>query len=138
MAEMNALAKRWVTALRSGQYEQGKYALRTGDDRYCCLGVLADVAAPDCWGKLVDIQYADNPAKPGEPLKVEAYMADNYSAEAITEGLWAVVTEGAPFPTHFDTLAAANDEGLTFEQLIQQYILPMWDDQWEGQEPSYD
>ena len=40
--------KLWVDALRSGDYEQGKYQLaKTGDDgvtRYCCLGVLCDLA----------------------------------------------------------------------------------------------
>ena len=33
---------RWVEALRSGNYEQGRYNLRRSD-RYCCLGVLCDV-----------------------------------------------------------------------------------------------
>ncbi len=41
------LKAKWLTALRSGEYEQGKGALCTvdhGDKRFCCLGVLADVA----------------------------------------------------------------------------------------------
>jgi hypothetical protein len=33
---------RWVTALRSGEYEQGRHDLRRGDE-FCCLGVLCDV-----------------------------------------------------------------------------------------------
>ena len=33
---------RWVAALRSGDYTQGKGALRRGDE-YCCLGVLCDL-----------------------------------------------------------------------------------------------
>lgn len=33
---------RWIEALRSGNYEQGKYYLRRGDS-YCCLGVLCDI-----------------------------------------------------------------------------------------------
>lgn len=40
---------RWVAALRSGEYEQGSSALRQvradGTCLWCCLGVLADVAA---------------------------------------------------------------------------------------------
>lgn len=38
----------WVTALRSGEYEQGTGCLNKlvdGEERYCCLGVLADLAA---------------------------------------------------------------------------------------------
>jgi len=34
---------RWVDALRSGDYEQGRGTLRRGD-RFCCLGVLTDLA----------------------------------------------------------------------------------------------
>jgi hypothetical protein len=34
---------KWVEALRSGKYEQGKNTLRSGNDRFCCLGVLCDV-----------------------------------------------------------------------------------------------
>lgn len=34
----------WVKALRSGEYEQGKNCLKTADGKYCCLGVLTDLA----------------------------------------------------------------------------------------------
>jgi hypothetical protein len=40
---MNAAAKKWVKALRSGKYEQGKYTLKQGD-RYSCLGVACELA----------------------------------------------------------------------------------------------
>lgn len=47
----NSLCKRidpetkaeWVAALRSGKYEQGKYTLRTPDNKFCCLGVYCDM-----------------------------------------------------------------------------------------------
>lgn len=39
----------WVQCLRSGDYLQGKENLRTDDDCYCCLGVLANVIDPDGW-----------------------------------------------------------------------------------------
>ena len=43
-----SVAKKWVAALRSGKYRQGKRRLRVaGDtrkqDSFCCLGVLCDV-----------------------------------------------------------------------------------------------
>lgn len=49
--------KVWVEALRSGEYKQGKRALRTGD-AYCCLGVACDLYrkhenGPD-WGQPFD------------------------------------------------------------------------------------
>ena len=41
------LKKRWVEALRSGNYDQGTYRLRNGGDGFCCLGVLCDIIGPD-------------------------------------------------------------------------------------------
>lgn len=55
------IMRRWVTALRSGEYTQGQSALRrvTGSDpiSFCCLGVLTDLAIKEGvpgsadWGK---------------------------------------------------------------------------------------
>lgn len=45
---MIELHRKWIEALRSGEYKQGsgQYCSRSydGTDSYCCLGVLADVA----------------------------------------------------------------------------------------------
>lgn len=47
MAIMNEdIKRRWVAALRSGKYKQGKDWLRR-DDEYCCLGVLCDLYAAE-------------------------------------------------------------------------------------------
>jgi hypothetical protein len=40
--------KKWVAALRSGDYTQGHGCLRR-DYKYCCLGVLCDVIDPGRW-----------------------------------------------------------------------------------------
>lgn len=40
------VAKKWVKALRSGKYKQGRGAL-CEDEKYCCLGVLCEVAIKD-------------------------------------------------------------------------------------------
>lgn len=49
---MNAeIKQKWIEALRSGKYEQGKYVLRSADNKYCCLGVLCDIVAPGSWDK---------------------------------------------------------------------------------------
>lgn len=47
---MNQVIKQlWLTALESGEYKQGQYALAKdndkGETRYCCLGVLCNIAA---------------------------------------------------------------------------------------------
>lgn len=38
---------KWITALRSGEYKQGRHALKTTDGSYCCLGVLQHVVNGD-------------------------------------------------------------------------------------------
>lgn len=43
------VADQWVAALRSGQYEQGRSALRVGEKSYCCLGVLCDISKRGRW-----------------------------------------------------------------------------------------
>jgi len=42
---------KWVEALRSGKYKQGKRCLRNENDEFCCLGVLCDLYDPNLWGK---------------------------------------------------------------------------------------
>lgn len=44
------LKQKWVAALRSGEYKQGKGKLlyhENGETSYCCLGVLCEVAKFD-------------------------------------------------------------------------------------------
>lgn len=36
--------KKWIGALVSGDYAQGREALKSHDKRYCCLGVACEVA----------------------------------------------------------------------------------------------
>jgi hypothetical protein len=45
---MSDLREKWIEALRGGQYNQGKEALRNGD-RFCCLGVLCDIKNTEMW-----------------------------------------------------------------------------------------
>jgi hypothetical protein len=44
---------KWVAALRSGDYQQGKSRLRKveldGSESYCCLGVLCDIVDSSNW-----------------------------------------------------------------------------------------
>ena len=41
---LNPNAQKWVEALRSGKYQQGFQKLCTAEEKYCCLGVLCEVA----------------------------------------------------------------------------------------------
>ena len=48
MSNLGPFQQKWVDALRSGKYKQGKNALRTENDEFCCLGVLEDVMGTPC------------------------------------------------------------------------------------------
>ncbi len=39
---------KWIAALRSGKYQQGKYNLRK-ESSFCCLGVLCDISGKMEW-----------------------------------------------------------------------------------------
>ena len=48
------LKKEWIRRLRSGAYQQGTGYLRdnsTGEEEYCCMGVLCDIVDPKSWDK---------------------------------------------------------------------------------------
>ena len=50
--QQKAIVKKWAQALRSGNYEQGERTLhskdaRTGKEKWCCLGVLCDLAVKE-------------------------------------------------------------------------------------------
>lgn len=74
------LKKKWVDALRSGEYKQGRtYLRRRKDNTFCCLGVLCEVAGiskslrtPDVDGyayQLTDT-YSDTTSIPDDFLGV--------------------------------------------------------------------
>lgn len=50
------IAKKWVAALRSGEYKQGKHCLQK-DGEFCCLGVLCDIALKE---GVVKIERSEN------------------------------------------------------------------------------
>lgn len=43
---MNTFTKKWIRALRSGKYRQGREKLRTKAGGYCCLGVGLKIMYP--------------------------------------------------------------------------------------------
>ena len=59
---MNArIKKKWLKALRSGEYVQGRSRLVNKNDEFCCMGVLCDLYAHekgDHWVIWVDGNWA--------------------------------------------------------------------------------
>lgn len=83
------LVKKWVEALRSGKYKQGRSALRNRDNEFCCLGVLCDISKQDLgidW-KLDDEIYYMEELGGVLPDKVWEYLGKgvtNYKVEIST------------------------------------------------------
>lgn len=49
---MNEMRRKWIIALRSDEYEQGRIRLRNLDNTYCCLGVACDVSGAGSWKEI--------------------------------------------------------------------------------------
>lgn len=76
-----AIKKRWLKALRSGDYKQARSVLRTADEGFCCLGVLADVVKDDAGLKL-EWSESGEPSIDGSWLglggRISAHVTDVY------------------------------------------------------------
>jgi len=96
--------KKWIEALESGEYEQGKKRLRTEDDGYCCLGVACDISELGEW-----VDYEGD-----YEYKVGYYSRGASLLDALVDwlGLWddlGVTREG-----NYRSLYIMNDEGASF------------------------
>lgn len=88
--------EKWVEALRSGDYEQGKNALEDPDGRMCCLGVL-------CAIKGVDVQKSFDDDGAWANVRIYSGLNEELGSK------WC------------DYLITMNDNGETFEE-IANYI----------------
>lgn len=97
--------KTWVAALRSGAYKQGRGVLRSKNNCFCCLGVLAD-ACKVKWHK------------------IENYSEYGFFTRDATSRLYLspefLNTIGLS-DTHQMTLSAMNDDKKSFDE-IADYI----------------
>jgi len=67
------IKEKWLNALRSGEYLQGKDSLQPAPNSFCCLGVLCDIAIKE---KAIDnAQWIE--ADEGNGLKFASGMLSN-------------------------------------------------------------
>lgn len=75
MGMKKEVKKKWLKALTSGEYTQGKNALKTTKGNYCCLGVLCDihrktVKKAGCkWDKETNAYLTETGSLPSEVMK---------------------------------------------------------------------
>ena len=105
------LKEKWVAALRSGNYQQGRYALKRTNNTYCCLGVLCEVGGETFEfqppSELIDYPTACQ-------LKRFPYQTAYLPSQLYTEfGLDKQITR--------ELIALNDDKGLTFSE-IADYI----------------
>ena len=114
---LNENAKKWVAALRSGEYEQGRGCLQMGG-KFCCLGVACEIyqqnaaepmpqktttKAGHYYDDVEVVAYNNNISCC--PLQVMAYMG----IDTILGKYWS--------SGNMTSLAAQNDLGSTFAEI---------------------
>lgn len=135
------IADLWVAALRSGEYTQAKYKLRTKRDAepdgFCCLGVLSDLY----------LNIADNPTAKWVPDLggIVAFAADGQSDEGFLidpvknwaglisdAGSMHAIPDTKLLGTHaawkpmYSKLTVCNDNGISFAD-IADFIELYWE-----------
>ena len=103
------VADEWVTALRSGEFQQGRGAL-CADGKFCCLGVLSELASRSG----VEIRKTEEQA--GRFVSADAVAYDgqvHFPPPSVVE--WAGLHSDNPRASGDAALAEYNDEGVDFE-----------------------
>lgn len=108
------IKKKWLKALRSGEYIQGKSYLRKIDNTYCCLGVLCDLYVKEGLGEWKETDVAEDPC--WSVLSATGYLPGDVA-------LWAGVESQTGWITLKDgqrvSLTGMNDGGYSFEKIAQ-------------------
>lgn len=103
---------KWLEALRSGNYEQGKARLWTaGSNSYCCLGVLSKIQ-----GRLTDNGFD------GSNCYTLADSNPRYPELRSNGGLPKEVyfkTDLEGTDEHYTSLADLNDSGMSFKEIAE-------------------
>lgn len=111
---MNLEIKRdWIEALRSGRYKQGLGSLRSlrsfgmGEVRYCCLGVLCELA--------VEVGQAKRVATDGGYVDLHSHSSTGILPRGVSD--WAGLSSQCPRLREGRLLDRLNDEGVSFREI---------------------
>ena len=105
--DQRQVIRNWASALRSGEFQQGKGLLRHGG-KYCCLGVLCELHRRETGGPkwTWDSLYGR-----------ESYLDERYGLpEAVRE--WSGLPDSnCPLPSQLCSAIGMNDSGATFAEI---------------------
>ena len=117
-----SVMKKWVKALRSGEYLQCKGELteknKKGQDTFCCLGVLTNLYVEEN-----GISKLKLPNSKGNTLNFWKYNENYASYLSMAVQSWAGMSSSngrLPIGTlneNANTLAGLNDKGSSFEEI---------------------
>jgi hypothetical protein len=89
------IKQQWITALRSGEFTQGRETLRPTDNTYCCLGVLCELHRRAFSGEWTEDMYADK--------QFYGYLnEENHLPHAVV--LWAELSAHRPVVRHEENI----------------------------------
>lgn len=104
------IAKKWVTELRSGRYQQGTGYLRK-EGKYCCLGVLCELAVAD------GIISWELPRMEGGPDTIGNTKDSGLPPSTVCD--WAGLKSPEGTLPDDSYLSKLNDEGLNFNEIAE-------------------
>ncbi len=113
---LNENAKKWVTALRSGKYSQGRGMLRK-EDTFCCLGVACDLYARETGAGL---WKATNTYMVRSSFVLGEERANEYLPPAVQEWLGLATGQGeydGNIEPLSHSLSHRNDDGASFGEI---------------------
>jgi hypothetical protein len=105
------IKQKWIEALRSGEYDQGKHYLRNTGNQYCCLGVLCDI-----YSKETEVEWDDTLAKDGR-FCYQFLNASGYLPIEVQH--WAEIEYHGGWVDPGRSLTYLNDSGESFETIAQ-------------------
>jgi hypothetical protein len=110
------IKEKWLSALRSGKYKQGKEALRTKKNKFCCLGVLCDVYRKETkLGKWDKNPFFSNFAFINTKKNNQTFNSLGILPISVMD--WAGLKNVNPTIYGNDTLSKLNDNGSTFQEI---------------------
>ncbi len=114
--------KKWVEALKSGEYKKGYGALRDHTDRFCCLGVLCDLYRKETgFGEWLNHNIASDPLSfviKNDILPINFDSEIAFLPKTVKD--WAELDSINPLCENGLSISTVNDTTDTFMEIISE------------------